>query len=198
MIIYDISRSIPDTPPYENDPETVCEFVSSIEDGDEYNLSMFSMSSHTGTHLDAPFHFDEEGKKIDELRLSTFYGKCSVVITDRILTGGDMERILPRSRKRLLIRTTGEDGGIESSAAQVIADSDLTLIGIDRQSIGAEFDNNRVHRILASSGVTVLENLDLEDIKESNDYTLCAFPIRLDGFEAAPCRAILFEQEKGF
>jgi len=198
MIIYDISRSIPDTPPYEGDPETVCELINSIEDGDSYNLSMFSISSHTGTHIDAPFHFDNEGKKIDELRLSTFYGKCSVISTDRILTGGDMERILPRCRKRLIIHSTGEDGGIESSAAQVIADSDLILIGIDRQSIGADFDNERTHRILASNNVTILENLDLEGIKDGNDYTLCAFPIRLDGFEAAPCRAILFEQEKGF
>ncbi|MBQ5399228.1 MAG: cyclase family protein [Ruminococcus sp.] len=198
MIIYDISRSIPKTEPYEGDPETVCEYVKSIEKGDEYNLSMFSMSAHTGTHLDAPFHFDDEGKKIDELRLSTFYGKCSVISSDRILTGGDMERILPKCRKRLIIHATGEDGGIESSAAQVIADSGLMLIGIDRQSVGADFDNNRVHRILCSNNVTILENLDLEGIKDGNDYTLCAFPIRLDGFEAAPCRAILFEQEKGF
>lgn len=198
MIIYDISKSIPDTPPYEGDPETVCEMIKSIDEGDEYNLSMFSISSHTGTHIDSPFHFDNEGKKIDELRLSTFYGKCSVISTDRILTGGDMEQLLPKCRKRIIIHTTGEDGGIENSAAQVIADSDLVLIGIDRSSIAASFDTMRVHRILASSNITVLENLDLENIKDGNDYTLCAFPIRLDGFEAAPCRAILFEQEKGF
>ena len=109
-----------------------------------------------------------------------------------------MERILPRCRKRLIIHSTGEDGGIESSAAQVIADSDLILIGIDRQSIGADFDNENTHRILLTNEVVVLENIDLSGVEDGNDYTLCAFPIRLDGLEAAPCRAMLFEQEKGF
>lgn len=197
MYIYDISRNIFDTPPYEGDPETYCEFVKSIDNGDEYNLSMFSMSSHTGTHIDAPFHFHPDGKRINEIRTAVFHGKCSVITTDRILTGQDMERILPKCRKRLLIHTKGE-GGIESSAANVIADSSLVLIGIDRQSIGADFDNERTHLALARGDVVILENLNLTGIEDGNDYTLSAFPIRLDGLEAAPCRAILFEQEKGF
>ncbi len=197
MYIYDISRSIIDTPPYEGDPDTVVRTVKSMADGDSYNLSMFSISSHTGTHIDAPFHFDPDGKKINELRSASFYGKCSVITADHILTGVDMERILQKCRKRLLIRTKGE-GGIESSAARVIADSDLILIGIDRQSIGADFDNENTHRILLTNEVVVLENIDLSGVEDGNDYTLCAFPIRLDGLEAAPCRAMLFEQEKGF
>lgn len=197
MYIYDISRNIFDTPPYEGDPETYSEYVKSIEKGDEYNLSLFSMSAHTGTHIDAPFHFYPGGKKINEIRPAVFYGKCSVITTDRILTGVDMERILPKCRKRLLIHTIGE-GGIESSAAHVIADSNLVLIGIDRQSIGADFDNERAHLVLARGDVAILENLDLSDIDDGNDYTLSAFPIRLDGLEAAPCRAMLFEQERGF
>lgn len=197
MIIYDISRSIPDTKPFEGDSETKLETISSIDDGDIYNLSAFSMSAHTATHIDAPFHYDEEGKKIDEIRLAAFYGKCTVVETDHILTGEDMERILPRCRKRLLIKGNGM-GYIESSAAQIIADSKLVLIGTDAESIAAPFDEHRPHRTLALADKIVLENLDLEDIHEGSDYTLCAFPIRLDGLEAAPCRAILFEQEKGF
>ena len=197
MFIYDISRSIIDTPPYEGDPDTVVKTVKSMENGDSYNLSMFSISSHTGTHIDAPYHFDPDGKKIDEIRTATFYGKCSVITADHILTGVDMERILQKCRKRLLIHTKG-DGGIESSAARVIADSDLMLIGMDRQSIGADFDNENTHRILLGNDIAVLENLDLSGVEDGNDYTLCAFPIRLDGMEAAPCRAILFEQEKGF
>lgn len=197
MIIYDISRSIPKTKPYEGDPETRLEFINSIDKDDIYNLSAFSMSSHTATHIDAPYHYDEEGKKIDEIRLAAFYGKCTVIKTDRILTGEDMEKILPKCRKRLIIRGDGM-GYIESSAAQVLADSGLVLIGTDAESIAAPFDEHKTHRILAVNDKVILENLDLEDIDEGNDYTLCAFPIRLDGLEAAPCRAILFEQEKGF
>ncbi len=197
MIIYDISRSIPETPPYEGDPETKLDIIESMENGDMYNLSAFSMSSHTATHIDAPYHFDEEGKKIDEIRLAVFYGKCTVVETDRILTGEDMEEIIPKCRKRLLIRGNGM-GYIESSAAQVIADSNIVLVGTDAESIAAPFDEYRTHRILALNDKVILENLDLEDINGGSDYTLSAFPIRLDGLEAAPCRAILFEQEKGF
>ena len=197
MIIYDISRSIPETEPYDGDPETNLEIINSIENGDMYNLSSFSMSSHTATHIDAPYHYDEEGKKIDEIRLAVFYGKCTVVETDHILTGDDMERIIPKCRKRLIIRGNGM-GYIESSAAQIIADSDIVLVGTDADSIAAPFDEYRTHRVLALGDKVVLENLDLEDISEGSDYTLSAFPIRLDGLEAAPCRAILFEQEKGF
>ncbi|MBR2280387.1 MAG: cyclase family protein [Ruminococcus sp.] len=197
MIIYDISRSIPNTEPYEGDPETKLDIIESMENGDMYNLSAFSMSSHTATHIDAPYHFDEEGKKIDEIRLAVFYGKCTVVETDRILTGEDMEEIIPKCRKRLLIRGNGM-GYIESSAAQVIADSNIVLVGTDAESIAAPFDEYRTHRILALNDKVILENLDLEDINGGSDYTLSAFPIRLDGLEAAPCRAILFEQEKGF
>ena len=197
MIIYDISRSIPETPPYEGDPETKLDIIESMENGDMYNLSAFSMSSHTATHIDAPYHFDEEGKKIDEIRLAVFYGKCTVVETDRILTGEDMEEIIPKCRKRLLIRGNGM-GYIESSAAQVIADSNIVLVGTDAESIAAPFDEYRTHRILALNDKVILENLDLEDINGGSDYTLSAFPIRLDGLEAAPCRAIRFEQEKGF
>ena len=51
---------------------------------------------------------------------------------------------------------------------------------------------------MLGNDIAVLENLDLSGVEDGNDYTLCAFPIRLDGMEAAPCRAILFEQEKGF
>ncbi|MCH5304382.1 MAG: cyclase family protein [Ruminococcus sp.] len=197
MIIYDISRSIPETEPFEGDPETRFDIINSIDDGDIYNLSSFSMSSHTATHIDAPYHYDEEGRKIDEIRLATFYGKCTVISTDRILTGEDMEKLLPKCRKRLLIHGNGM-GYIESSAAQVIADSDLILVGTDSPSIAAPFDEDKVHRILSVNDKIILENLDLKDIDDGNDYTLCAFPIRLDGLEAAPCRAILFEQEKGF
>ena len=197
MLIYDISRNILTTPPYDGDPKTEVELVKSMSGGDLYNLTKLSMSAHTGTHIDAPLHFAPDGKSIDEIRPAVFYGKCSVICADRVLTGADMERILQKCRKRLLIKTKGE-GGIESSAARVIADSDLVLIGIDCQSSGAGFDNANTHRILCSNDVVILENLDLKDVAPGSDYTLCAFPLRLDGCEAAPCRAILLEEEKGF
>lgn len=197
MIIHDISVDIIQAQPYPGDPETTVEILQSQETGDEYNLSSFSMCTHTGTHIDAPYHFDSDGKRIGDLPKSTFYGKCSVVTINGIFTGEDMDRILPYCRKRVLFRGNGE-GYIMSSAAQVIADSDIKLVGIDNASIALPYEEYKTHRILALSDVAVIENLNLEGIKDGHDYTLCAFPIRLDTLEAAPCRAILLEQEKGF
>lgn len=197
MYIYDISRNIMDCEPYEGDPQTNTCFIKSIEADDEYNLSEFSMCTHTGTHIDAPFHYDNDGATIDELRLATFYGKCTVITIKGILTGEDMEKILPYCRARILFKGNGK-GYIQSSAAQVIADSKVILVGTDASSISPPFEEDKTHRLLARGNVAILENLDLTDIHDGSDYTLCAFPIRLDGLEAAPCRAILLEQEKGF
>ena len=91
MIIHDISRDALTTPVYEGDPETQVTQLKSIDELDEYNLSAISMSVHCGTHIDAPLHFYEEGSSIDNLRLNTFYGKCTVISVEGILTGEDME-----------------------------------------------------------------------------------------------------------
>lgn len=197
MIIHDISVNIHTAIPYSGDPETKTEIINSMEKGDEYNLSSFSMCTHTGTHIDAPYHFDCDGKKIGEIPLSTLYGKCSVVIINEIFTGEDMEKILPYCKKRVLFKGNGQ-GFLMSSAAQVIADSKIKMIGIDNVSIALPYEEEKTHRILAYSDVAVLENLCLKDVKDGHDYTVCALPIRLDELEAAPCRVILLEQEKGF
>lgn len=197
MYIYDISRNIIESHPYPGDPDTKVKIFESIEDGDNCNLSSFEMCSHTGTHVDAPYHFDPDGKKIGDIRSAVFYGKCSVVTIDDILTGEQMEKILPYCKSRILFRSNG-NGHIMLSAAEVIADSNVVLVGIDSNSIALPHEECKTHRTLALADVAIIENLDLTDIHDGNDYTLCAFPIRLDSLEAAPCRAILLEQEKGF
>jgi arylformamidase len=78
----------------------------------------------------------------------------------------------------------------------VLAESRVILVGTDADSIAAPFDEVRPHRELARAGITVIENLNLSAIKDG-EYELCAFPVKLAGLEAAPCRAILFEMEKG-
>ena len=140
---------------------------------------------------------DFDGKKIGDIPMSTFYGKCSVVTINGIFTGEDMENILPYCKKRVIFKGNGE-GFLLSSAAQVIADSKIKLVGIDNVSIALPYEEYKTHRILALSDVTVIENLNLKGIKDGHDYTICALPIRLDDLEAAPCRVILLEQEKGF
>ena len=195
MIIHDISRDSLTTPVYDGDPKPEVEYLKSIENMDEYNLSLIKMTTHTGTHIDAPLHFSEDGSSIDQLRLSTFYGKCTVITVEGILTGEDMERLLPYCKRRILFRGNGKTF-LSHSAAIVLAESRVILVGTDAESIATPFDEARPHRELARAGITVIENLNLTAIKDG-EYDLCAFPVKLAGLEAAPCRAILFEMEKG-
>ncbi len=195
MIIHDISRDTMTVPVYEGDPETVTKSIKSIENGDECNLTCISMSVHSGTHIDAPLHYCSDGNAINNIRLNTFYGKCTVISVDGILTGEDMERLLPYCKKRILFHGEGNTY-ISQSAAIVLASSRVVLVGTDAASIAPAFDEDRPHLELARAGIAVLENLNLSAVKDG-EYDLCAFPVKFGGLEAAPCRAILFEQQKG-
>ncbi len=195
MNFYDISRDVLTTKPYGDDPAPSVEILKSTENGDAYNLSQITMCTHNATHIDAPKHFDEDGDSIGKIRMSRFYGKCTVVTIDGVLTGEDMEELLPHCKKRLILHGRG-NAYLTSSAAQVIAQSGLVLIGTDAPSIAASFDDDRTHLELARAGVVVLENLYLEGVKD-DVYTLCAFPIKLSELEAAPCRAVLIDEGKG-
>ena len=195
MIIHDISRDTINTPVYDGDPETKAEKIKSFDNGDEYNLTEISMSVHSGTHIAAPLHFCEDGQSIDNIRLNTFFGKCTVISVSGILTGEDMERLLPYCKRRVLFHGEGETF-ISHLAAIVIAESRVVLVGTDAPSIAPSFDEERTHRELARAGIAILENLNLSAI-DDGEYDLCAFPVKLGGLEAAPCRAIILEQEKG-
>ena len=195
MDFYDISRDILSTPPFDGDITPQVTTVRSIANGDMYNLSQISLSTHQATHIDAPKHFDDDGADIGGLRLSRFYGKCTVVTIKGILTGEDMEELLPHCKSRLILHGSG-NAFLTSSAAQVIAESGIKLIGTDAPSIAASFDEMRTHLELARADIAVLENLVLDGVKDGI-YTLSAFPIKLSNLEAAPCRAILIDEGKG-
>lgn len=195
MIIHDISKDTMTTPVYEGDPVTAVEKLKSIENGDEYNLSAISMCVHSGTHIDAPLHYVDDGNSIDNIRLNTFFGKCTVIEIKGVLTGNDIDRILPYCKQRILFKGNGE-AFLSQSAAIVLSASKVKLVGTDAISIAPDFDEDKTHRVLARAGIAILENLDLSKIS-GGQYDLCAFPVKLGGLEAAPCRAILLEQEKG-
>lgn len=195
MDFYDISRDIMTTSEFDGDTPPKVTVIKSIENGDHYNLSQVTLSTHQATHIDSPKHFDDEGSNIGGLRLSRFYGKCTVVTINGVLTGQDMEELLPHCKKRLILHGNG-NAFLTSSAAQVIANSGLTLIGTDAPSIAAPFDEMRTHLELARADVAVLENLYLNGVRDGV-YTLCAFPIKLSELEAAPCRAVLIDEGMG-
>lgn len=196
MLLYDITRELFTAPVYDGDPRPVKENIHTIGEGSMYNLSLVSMGTHTATHIDAPLHYDEEGADIGSMKLSQFYGKCTVVTIDGVLTGEDMELLLPHCNQRLILHGNGK-AYLSVSAARVIADSKLKLIGTDALSIAPPFDEHMPHLELARAGIAVLEGVYLEGI-EDGEYTLAAFPLKMNGLEASPCRAVLMREPKGY
>ena len=194
MKIYDISQEVFSCQVYTGDPAPEKQVLSSIEKGDLYNLTAFSMCAHNGTHIDAPFHFIRDGKTVDEICLDAFVGMAYVTEHQGIVSGNDALEMLkkakeqnPEASKRILIKGKAE---VSSEAAKVFASSEILLLGNESQTFGPEDAPMEVHTILLSSDVILLEGIRLEDVSEGV-YLLNAAPLNLSGADGSPCRAVL-------
>ena len=207
MRIYDISLTIsPDLPIWPGDPAVTLERVSKIEIGDSSNLTRLSMGLHTGTHVDAPYHFVVDGETVEHINLKTLTGRVYVlhlpevdVITAKVLENSE---IPPRTR-RLIFKTRNSNrwSGIESEfdtkfvaisadGAQYLVDRGVKLVGVDYLSVAPYTDPAPTHEILLKAGVVVVEGLDLSGVSQGR-YTLYCLPIKIACAEGAPARAIL-------
>lgn len=97
MKIYDISQEVFSCKVFPGDPVPARDVLSSMEDGEFYNLTAFHMCAHNGTHVDAPFHFVRDGKTIDEVGLEPFVGMAYVAEHQGVVTAEDAENILRRA-----------------------------------------------------------------------------------------------------
>lgn len=178
------------------------EFLRHYDRGDGMCLSRMTMPAHVGTHIDAPFHYIREGKRIDELELQTFYGRCQVVEIREKVIG---ENILAASRIRCgrILFKTGNSGLMErnefdgdyvhigKSGAEFLARQGLKLVGIDCFSVDAYGNKEKdAHKILLRSGIVLLEGINLSAVDEG-EYVISCFPLNIEGSEGAPCRAVL-------
>ena len=194
MQIYDISREFLSAPIFDGDPAPNLSLVQSMDRGDMYNLSTLSACLHTATHIDAPLHFVENGDSIDEIDLSVFMGECDVIACngfDDDIVGEDIERLVRHGAKRVLFKTVGRCR-LTLSGAFALISAGVKLVGIDDVSIAPDDQTAAVHRELALAGVCILEGLTLSHV-QSGRYSLFALPIKIEGTEAAPCRAILMK-----
>lgn len=194
MKIYDISQEVFNCQIYPGDPKPKKEIINSIEKGDLYNLTSFSMCAHNGTHIDAPFHFIKNGKTIDKLCLESFIGKAYVVEHQGIVTKEDAKRIIEIARKkdieaskRILIKGNAV---VSLDAAKIFASSNLFLLGNESQTVGSEDSLMAVHIELLGSNIVLLEGICLAEVPEGI-YLLNAAPLNLSGSDGSPCRAIL-------
>ena len=181
------------------------EQTSSIERGDAANLSTMHMSAHTGTHMDAPRHFVQDGASIDAMPLEATNGPARVIavageaITAECLEGNGIqpgERILFKTRNSALCWKYGRCFlknyvAIDPSGARYLAQQRVRALGIDYLSIGPYGpEGAETHRILLGAGVWAIEGLDLSGV-EAGSYELVCLPLKILNGDGAPARAML-------
>lgn len=192
--IIDISQEVLSCNIYYGDPSPKAEKLKSIEQGENYNLSLFSMCAHNGTHIDAPSHFIKDGKSIDEISCNSTVGYCYVTEHSGDMTAGDATLVLKKANaqgagERILI---AGDVTVTEEAAEVFANAGIKLLGNEGQTVGPKDAPMRVHQILLGAETVLLEGIVLRNVMEGK-YFLSAIPLNLKGFEGSPCRAYLLE-----
>ena len=199
MKIYDISQEVFGCQVYPSDPKPEKKELKSIEKGEVYNLTAFSMCAHNGTHIDAPRHFIKDGKTVDEMSLEAFIGMAYVVEYSGVVTENDATEIIEKAEKhnkeaakRILIKGDVE---ISLEAAKVFASSNVLLLGNEPQSVGPKNAPMAVHLALLSADVILLEGIRLAEVSEGV-YFLNAAPLNLAGTDGSPCRAVLIDTER--
>lgn len=192
MKYIDITRELLAAPVYPGDPAPRMEELRRMKLGDECNVSAIYACLHNGTHLDAPRHFVPDGQAIDEIALSACMGECSVVEGEGLLLGAQAEELLPKLKPRLLFKGRVQ---ISPSAAFVLSDAGIELLGVEAQSVAPPECTAAVHRQLLGSGMVLLEGLDLSKAKPGT-YFLFAAPMKIAGADGAPVRAVLLEREE--
>ena len=210
MTIHDISLTIsPDLPTWPGDPQLELERFESMDRGAHNNVSRISSSVHLGTHVDAPRHFINDGRTIDQLPLDVLTGPCYVVqlpegveaITAEVLARTE---IMPEM-KRILFGTSNshfwargeskfqtEFVAITEDGAQWLAARGVQLVGVDYLSVAPYGDSVPTHLILLEAGIVVIEGLNLSNIMRGF-YDLYCLPLKIAGCDGAPARAILIQ-----
>jgi len=199
MKIYDISQEVFNCQVYPDDPTPEKKILKSMEKGEVYNLTAFSMCAHNGTHIDAPRHFIKDGKTVDEISLDALVGMAYVTEHHGVVTGNDALNIVEKAKalnteaaKRILIKGDSE---VSFDAAKVFASSGALLLGNESQTVGPPNAPMAVHLALLSANVILLEGIRLAAVSEGV-YFLNAAPLNLEGAEGSPCRAVLIEIER--
>jgi arylformamidase len=207
MKIYDLSVSIyTGMLKWPDDPRVILTQATSMKNGEQYNLSLLTCGTHVGTHIDAPYHFTEAGKTVDQLSLYDLIGAALVVhidadrITAEALRTVDLKaykRILFKTRNSELLKTGAfnpEYVSLDYSAAELLVNNGVRVIGIDYLSIEAfESKTQAVHKLLTENDMIILESLDLSNV-EPGAYVLIALPLKLKNCDGAPARVVLIER----
>jgi arylformamidase len=188
-----------------DDPPLHIEKYRDMERGDSCNVSNLRMGSHTGTHMDAPMHFIESGKTIDEMPFDATVGPAKVIeiqdpesIKTRELLSHSIQK-----GDRILFKTKNSkecwesDSFIEDfvyishEAAVYLAERRIRTVGVDYLSVGGfKKDGIETHKALLGAGIWIIEGLNLSKV-QAGDYQLVCLPLKIEKGDGAPARAMI-------
>ena len=199
MKIYDITQELFTCSVYPGDPSPERQVKLSISDGAICNLTAFQMCAHNGTHVDAPYHFLNDGKTIDQVSMERWIGFAYVTAHEGDISAEDARNILEKARRanpkaagRILVKGPAV---MTEEAAEVFAEAGILLFGNESQTVGPLDAPMKVHLIMLGAEVVLLEGIRLGKVPEGV-YLLNAAPLNLGGADGAPCRAILMDLEE--
>ena len=204
MKIYDISIEIREGMGVWKDKDSKrpkIEITSTLKGGNA-NESRLHIDAHTGTHADAPFHFLQDGKKIDAVALNRFLGECVVIDLTKIKNRGIEKKDLANAKIRkndiVILKTSNiykdafdfnfvylTEGGAEFLASKKIKAVGINALGIERNQ-----PKYNTHKILLGKGIPIIEGLELSKIKQGR-YFFIGLPLKIKNGDASPIRAIL-------
>jgi arylformamidase len=206
-MIYDVTVPITNTMPvWPGDPAVQLRRQSheSKDHSHSVTLTDIRISSHTGTHFDAPFHMISGGKRLHEFSLDTLVGKATVfeVPATRSIGSSELAKFNWNGVDRVLFKTDNSSHWqdekfyeefvyLQPDAAEFLAERGMRLVGIDYLSIDKfESDSHPTHRILLTKNILIIEGLNLDNVPQG-EYMLYALPLNLRDADGSPGRVIL-------
>jgi arylformamidase len=202
-----IDVSVPNGPGqhvYPGDPAPRLEAVHRIRDGAAANVTLITMGSHTGTHVDAPHHFIDDGPRLGQVALDRMVGDALVAdLRGRaVIDAASLAGVETKPGDILLCRTDNSERWaapefqrdfvyFTEDAAELMLARQVRAVGLDYLSIerfgSTDFP---VHHRLLGAGVFVIEGLDLRHA-EPGRYVLVCLPLKFPDLDGAPARAVL-------
>ena len=210
-MIYDVSVPIANgMPVWPTDPplKLTSQAHLSRDRSHTVHVTTIEMGSHTGTHIDAPFHFVEAGRKLDEIPLKDLVGPVSVIQVTGVpsITREHLKSLSWKNVERVFFKTDNSehwnDGVfferfvyLEPEAAEFLVQRNLRVVGIDYLSIDPyKSEKHPTHFVLLGRNVIIIEGLNLSRVPPGR-YQMVALPLNLQGADGAPTRVILMEND---
>jgi arylformamidase len=199
----DISQSLSnDIAVWPGDTPFSYDVAYSKEESGSVNVGKIEMSTHTGTHIDAPFHFDDNGKKVLELDINIYVGKAKVIDVSQYESIGaaELQNYQINSTERLLLKTNASINAhhfpesiphLRKDLAPYLKEIGVRLIGVDVPSVDPlDSKELEAHHALFENDIYILENVVLHHVTPG-DYELIALPLSLRDSDGSPVRAVI-------